>query len=318
MQARNYFAVLLSALLLGGAAFAQDAGQARPMTMKDMTDYLAANPPKLISPAAEASVPLRSAGTADSEVWINMFGHRVVRNVTQAAVYPVRPAAGKANGTAVIIAPGGAFLSLAFDTEGMMVANYLAEHGVTSFVLKYRLDATPKDNGQFLGVVGKRMGNISPRRTRIDPTESRAIALAQEDGLEAIRWVRAHAGEYGINPERIGIMGFSAGGMTAMNVATAYDAGSRPDFVGVIYGAAPERPVPKDAPPVFIAVAADDGILAHASVPIFEDWRAAGKSAELHVYAAGEHGFGMRRVGTSADNWSEHFVQWLKGTSLVQ
>jgi acetyl esterase/lipase len=75
--------------------------------------------------------------------------------------------------------------------------------------------------------------------------------------------------------------------------------------------------VPKDAPPVFVALAADDGIMAYAGVPIFESWRAAGRSAELHVYAAGEHGFGMRKVGTSADNWNEHFVQWLQGVKLA-
>lgn len=317
MQARSTIAVLAGALLAAAPALAQDAGQARPMTMQDMTAYLAANPPKPVAPAAEASIPLRGGGAADSEVWVDMFGHRVVRNVTQAALYPVRPAAGKANGSAVVIAPGGAFLSLAFDTEGMMVANYLAEQGVTSFVLKYRVDPTPKDNAQFLKVVGTRMRNGNPRRTHIDPAESKAILLAQEDGLAAVRWVRAHAGEYGVDPARIGIMGFSAGGMTAMNVATAYDAGSRPDFVGVIYGASPNRPVPKDAPPVFVAVAADDGVLAHASVPIFEQWRAAGKSAELHVYAAGEHGFSMRKVGTSADNWGEHYVQWMKGRRLI-
>ncbi|WP_020654718.1 alpha/beta hydrolase [Massilia niastensis] len=317
MQARSTIAVFAGALMIGGSAFAQDAGQARPMTMQDMTAYLAANPPKPISPAPETSIRLRDGGSADSEVWVNMFGHRVVRNVTQAALYPVRPAAGKANGAAVVIAPGGAFLSLAFDTEGMLVAKYLAAQGVTSFVLTYRLDPTPGDNAEFLKVVGARMRKGNPRRTHIDPTESKAILLAQEDGLAAIRWVRAHAGDYGIDPARIGIMGFSAGGMTAMNVATAYDAASRPDFVGVIYGASPARAVPKDAPPVFVAVAADDGVLAHASVPIFEDWRAAGKSAELHVYAAGEHGFSMRKVGTSADHWGEHFVQWMKARRLM-
>jgi acetyl esterase/lipase len=102
-----------------------------------------------------------------------------------------------------------------------------------------------------------------------------------------------------------------------MNVATAYDPASRPDFIGVIYGSAPKRAVPGDAPPVFLAVAADDGLRGQASIPIFEDWRAAGKSAELHVYAAGDHGFGMRRTGTTSDHWIEHFVQWMQASKLV-
>jgi acetyl esterase/lipase len=310
---KNLIAVLLAGLALASAAGAQE----QPRTMQEMTAFLAAHPPTPVSPATESSVPIAAGGSPSTEDWVNMFGHRVVRNVTQPALYPVRPAAGKANGTAVIIAPGGAFLSLAFDTEGMMVAQYLAERGITSFVLKYRLDQTPKESGAFLKVVGERMRGWNPRRTHVDPAESKDIPLAQEDGLTAVRWVRAHAAEYGVDPAKVGIIGFSAGAVTAMNVATAYDASSRPAFVGAIYGAAPERPVPKDAPPVFVALAADDGIMAYAGVPIFEAWRAAGRSAELHVYAAGEHGFGMRKVGTSADNWNEHFVQWLRSVRLA-
>ncbi|GGX77185.1 alpha/beta hydrolase fold domain-containing protein [Massilia dura] len=306
-----------AALLLAHAAFAQAQKPAEPAARMDMAAFFAANPPKPAAAATESSIPLLPEGSADSETWETMFGHRTVRNVTRPALYPVRPAAGKANGTALVIAPGGAFLSLSFDTEGMMLAKYLAERGVTCFVLKYRLDPTPKDVGGFMRTVGERMGSAKPRMARGDLIDSKAQPLAQQDGLAAIGWVRGHAGEYGIDPRRIGILGFSAGGMTAMNVATAYDAATRPDFVGVIYGAAPERPVPKDAPPIFIALAADDGLLGHASVPIFEDWRAAGKSAELHVYAAGEHGFGMRGTGTSADHWNEHFVQWLKAARLM-
>jgi acetyl esterase/lipase len=311
------FGAIVATLLLARTGFAQPPGPAEPAGKMDVAAFFAANPPRPAAAATEPSIPLLTEGAADSETWETMFGHRTVRNVTRPAIYPVRPAPGKANGTALVIAPGGAFLSLSFDTEGMMLASYLAERGVTCFVLKYRLDPTPKDVGGFMRTVGERMGSAKPRMTRGDLIDSKAQPLAQQDGLAAIRWIRSHAGEYGIDPQRIGIIGFSAGGMTAMNVATAYDAATRPDFVGVIYGAAPARPVPKDAPPVFIALAADDGLLGHASVPIFEDWRAAGKSAELHVYAAGEHGFGMRGVGTSADHWNEHFVQWLKASHLI-
>jgi acetyl esterase/lipase len=307
----------LAALLLAHAAGALAAEPAAPEPKKDMAAFFAANPPKPASPATEASIALLPGGSPAGETWETSFGHRTVRNVTQPALYPVRPAAGKANGTALVIAPGGAFLALAFDTEGMMLANYLAQQGVTCFVLKYRLDPTPVDPAGFMRTVGERMRKAKPRMTRGDLVDSRAQPLAEQDGLAAIAWVRSHAGDYGIDPRRIGIIGFSAGGMTAMNVATAYKPESRPDFVGVVYGAAPQRPVPKDAPPIFIAMAADDGLLGHASIPIFEDWRAAGKPAELHVYAAGEHGFGMRTVGTSADNWSAHFLQWLKASRLV-
>jgi acetyl esterase/lipase len=306
----------LAALLLAHGAIAH-AAEPAPPAKKDMAAFFAANPPKPASPATEPSIPLLADGAPGSETWETMFGHRMVRNVTQPAIYPVQPAPGKANGTALVIAPGGAFLSLSFDTEGMMLAKFLAQQGVTCFVLKYRLDPTPTETAAFMRTVGERMGKANPRATRNVLADSAAQPLAEQDGLAAIAWVRKHADDYGIDRQRIGFIGFSAGGRTAMNVATAYTAASRPDFVGVIYGAAPERPVPKDAPPLFIAMAADDGLLGHASIPIVEDWRAAGKPAELHVYAAGEHGFGMRTMGTSADNWSTHFVQWMKASRLM-
>lgn len=310
---------LLGAILLAAPAQAETPGPAPegPKGMAEFQKLMAANPPKRTTPAVEPSIPLSTTGAANSENWEIVFGERTVRNVTQPALYPVKPSAGKANGTAVIIAPGGAFLGLAFDAEGMMVANYLAQRGVTSFVLKYRLDPTPEDPAAFGQVMAQRMGSAKKRMTRGDLIHSKAEALAQADGLAAIAWVRAHAAQYGVKPDHIGMIGFSAGGMTTMNVATAYDAATRPDFIGVIYGAAPKRPVPKDAPPAFIALAADDGLLGHASVPIFEDWRAAGKSVELHIYAAGEHGFGMRKTGTSSENWIGHFAQWLQAMHLT-
>lgn len=276
-----------------------------------------ANPPKPVAPPSIEPIVLNPTGSPASEQWESFLGGTTVRNVTQPALYPVLPAKGKANGTALVIAPGGAFMSLAFDSEGLLVARRLAEQGVTCFVLKYRLDPTPVQPMAFLGAIGARFKSARPKHTRGNPIDSAAPPLAEQDGLAAIRYLRANAERYGIDKSKIGMIGFSAGGMTTMNVATAYDGASRPDFIGVIYGAAPDRPVPKDAPPAFIALAADDGLLGHASVPIFEAWREAGKSAELHIYAAGEHGFGMRPMGTTSDNWIVHFTQWMQGMKLL-
>ena len=303
-------------LLLTASAHAQDA---TPKSgLDDFMRMAQTNPPRPAAAPAIKPIPLSAAGSRQTDTWETMFGQTTLRNVTQPALYPVLPPAGKANGTALVIAPGGAFLSLAFDSEGLLVARYLAEQGVTCFVLAYRLEPTPADPGAFLGTVAKRFGGAAAaQRTRADLAESPAVLQAQEDGLAAIRYLRTHAASLHIDPARIGMIGFSAGGITAMNVATAYDAANRPDFIASIYGAAPARPVPPDAPPAFVALAADDGLMGRAGVPIFEEWRAAGKSVELHVYAAGDHGFGMRKTGTSADNWIAHFAQWMRASKLL-
>jgi acetyl esterase/lipase len=299
------------------APFSAGAQQPPADPMAGLAALLMEHPPTPIKAPALKSISLGSTGSPDSDQWEQFEGMRTVRNVTQAALYPVLPPAGKANGTAVIIAPGGGFMSLSMDSEGWLVADYLAARGITCFVLKYRLDKTPAEPRAFVKHLIGVMGKAKPRMVRGDLIDTPTALLAQEDGLNAVSWVRAHAAEYGINPQRIGFTGFSAGGMTTMNVVTHYQPRSRPDFIGVIYGAGAELPVPADAPPAFIALAADDQLLGHASVPIFEDWRAAGKPVELHVYARGGHGFGMRPNTGGAENWIADYYAWMKSSGLA-
>lgn len=296
--------LLAAAGLLAAPAHAQDPGFAQFLAM------FKANPPVVTTAPDITAIPLGTMGSPASNLWETMEGMRTERNVTQPALYPVLPAAGTANGTAVIIAPGGAFLTLSFDSEGYQVAQYLAARGITCFVLTYRVDATPPDIDGLAGAIGQRIGSAPARMTH-GQVSSPSQDLAQADGLAAVAYVRGHAKDYGIDAAKIGFMGFSAGGMTTMNVATSYNATTRPDFVGVIYGAMPERAVPADAPPAFIAVAADDPLLGYASVPMFDAWREAGKDVELHIYAHGGHGFGMRKVGTSAEHWIDDYYNWL-------
>ena len=133
------------------------------------------------------------------------------------------------------------------------------------------------------------------------------------DGLQSVKLVRQRATEWRIAPDRIGIMGFSAGGSVTTGVALEYDADSRPDFAAPIYSAPREDiSVPADAPPLFIAVAHDDAFAASASVPLYSAWSAAGRSAELHIYSKGGHGFGMHTQGLPADHWIDHFGDWLQ------
>jgi len=268
-----------------------------------------------VAPALDESGEIALNGTLDhaGEVWNQFALSRVVRNVTRPTLRPFLPKPGEGTGAAVIIAPGGGFMMLSMDSEGYDVARWLAAHGVTAFVLKYRLETTPVDADAFQKKMFEMIG--APRdATQTLPGEPRAV----EDGLAAMRYVRSHAAQWKLDPARVGFMGFSAGGMTTSGVATRYDADARPGFVGIIYGGMKaDAVVPADAPPAFIAVAADDPLLADASHPIFKAWKAAGRSAELHIYQRGGHGFGMNPTHGSADHWIDEFYWWLQSTGVL-
>jgi len=226
-------------------------------------------------------------------------------------VFPADPA--NASGIAVVICPGGAFFMLSMNSEGSDVARWLNTKGVTGFVLKYRLvEAKTDDPARELMTRGK-----------LDPIVAPIIPLAMADGLAAIKHVRQHAKDYGVNPQRIGIMGFSAGGTVASSVAFNYTAESRPDFVAPIYLAyswtIKANGVPADAPPMFILAATDDPLkLASHSVDLYRDWTAAQKPAELHLFAKGGHGFGMKKQDLPTDHWIERFADWLDMQGLLK
>lgn len=136
---------------------------------------------------------------------------------------------------------------------------------------------------------------------------------ARGDGLEAVRYVRENAKRWALSPHRIGIMGFSAGAVTTVGVALQADKASRPDLIASIYGLLPDaNPVTAEAPPAFLAVAADDLLVSRSTLEIYLAWRHAGVPAELHIFEAGHHGFGIIQQGTSSDQWPALFDCWLK------
>ena len=143
-----------------------------------------------------------------------------------------------------------------------------------------------------------------------------------QDAQRAIRTVRARAAEWKIDPNRIGIMGFSAGGTVTASLAFNYDTASKPNFVAPIYLAydfLAKQSVPSDAPPMFIVAATDDQLgLAPQSVAIYQDWTAAKKPAELHLYQKGGHGFGMRPQNLPTDHWIDRFAEWLELQGLLK
>lgn len=238
----------------------------------------------------------------------NLFQTKVIYNVSTPTLTAFLPDPAIASGTAVVICPGGGFHTLSIEREGFDVARWLAERGVAAFVLKYRLVRSKTDDP-----VGELLAKLQGDRKKFDEENLPTVKMAIADGKAAITYLRAHAAEFGIS--RVGIMGFSAGGSLTAGVAYSYTPDCRPDFVAPIYGynrAFEKMPVPADAPPMFLAVATDDPLgFAPLNTQLYNDWIAAGISAELHVYAKGGHGFGMRKQNLPTDRWIERFGEWL-------
>jgi acetyl esterase/lipase len=228
------------------------------------------------------------------------------KNIHNPSLTVFLPPPGKANGAAVIVAAGGGHRELVFNPEGVEPAQYLASLGITAFALKYRLFREPGS------------------RYTLDHTA--------EDIRRAMRTVRARAGEWNVDPERIGVMGWSAGGEVAALVAyppgggdaAAKDpierASARPDFEILIYPGPlgiPEK-VPAEAPPLFLLGAADDEYVADVLFDLTRKYHAAGASIESHIYAQGKHAFnmGQRSRYVSIRHWPQRLAEWLEDRGL--
>jgi acetyl esterase/lipase len=287
-----------------------------------------------LAPAAHAQdrvIPIWPGVAPGSENWTQKEaeyrtpqGQRWVRNVVKPSITVFLPSKAKATGTAIIVCPGGGFRFLSWESEGTEVARWLVDHGVAALVLKYRLVDTGATDAQFQNALQALFSSISrPRDEKGASTADLGAAnvpeLAAEDGRQAIRVVRRHAAEWGIAPDRIGILGFSAGAMVTDEVALRHDTGSRPNFAVRIYGPVfGEVPVPADAPPLFILCADNDPLAASSSARLYLAWKAAGKPAELHIYAKGGHGFGMNKQGLPVDHWIDGFGDWLQAQGLMK
>lgn len=216
----------------------------------------------------------------------------------------------KATGQAVIVCPGGGFHFLSMKNEGFDVAKWLNEKGITAFVLKYRTEHCLTENPmvEFM--------QKGPNTDKFNKDMEPVVAMAIEDGKAAVAYVREHAGDFGIQPDQIGIMGFSAGGTVTTGVSFMYGEQSRPDFAVPIYpyvGSFGNPAVPENAPAIFIAVASDDtfGFQTHGT-RLYNQWSEAGKSAELHIFRKGGHGFGMQKQNLPTDQWIDRFYEWLE------
>jgi acetyl esterase/lipase len=238
-----------------------------------------------------------------------------ITNVSKPTLTVYRAAPGTANGLGIVVAPGGGYNNLAWDHEGAQVAQWLNSIGVSAFVLKYRV----------------------PRR----PGQPRDEAPPQPlmDAQRAISLVRSKASEYGVDPDRIGMLGFSAGGHLTAAVSTNFDrraydpmdevdkVSCRPDFAVVVYPGGvikrgttelkPEIRVSDKTPQTFLIMANDDRVGPENSVAYYLALKKAGGPAELHIYASGGHGFGMRKVDHPCAEWPKRCEEWLRDRGLL-
>jgi acetyl esterase/lipase len=265
------------------------------------------------APAEPNAIPLNTGGVEGqtaSESWYKQWGDPFVRNVTQATLTPFLPAQGKANGTAVIVAPGGAFRILSMGNEGWEVAQALNEKGIAAFVLKYRLIPTAPewadfDKGDALRAPPATASTRSP------------VAMPLEDATAAFKLVRARAKEWNVDPNRIGMMGFSAGAGTTM-AATLQSKENKPAFIAPIYGSQASVEVPPDAPPMFVVLAADDPLFAKDDYGLITAWKKAGRPVEFHLYQNGGHGFGLGNPGKTSTGWFPQFILWLESNGMLK
>jgi acetyl esterase/lipase len=224
----------------------------------------------------------------------------VIMDVVTPTITAFLPDRAHATGTGVIIAPGGAFVALVISREGNDVARWLQQRGIAAFVLKYR--------------VVEKTGEGIPE---MDMDTAARYGIA--DGVQALKVVRQHAGEWGVDPGKIGFLGFSAGGMVASAALLQDSAALRPAFVGLIYGApfGAMPSIPAQLPPIFMAWAQDDPVALDFITRFAAALHSAGIQPEEHVYASGGHGFGMEQQGKDSDRWSEDLFRWLGARKLV-
>jgi acetyl esterase/lipase len=252
--------------------------------------------------------PGGEGNTAPEIVRLNPDGEHIISNIQEPTLLPYLPAADVATGAAVVVAPGGGHRELWMDHEGYAIGEWLSSHGVAAFVLKYRL--AREDNSKYT-VEGTELGDMQ----------------------RAIRTVRSRSKEWGIDPARIGVMGFSAGGELAALASTHYDAGlpssedpverwsSKPDFQALLYPAIPHDPrLTAQTPRAFLACGGDDRPDISQGLP--ELYLALSRlhvSTELHIYAGVGHGFGIRKANPApVSGWTELFLEWLNAQGLLK
>ncbi len=266
------------------------------------------------APKEPRAIPLGTGGVADQpakESWFRQWGDPMARNISTATLTPFLADPKKANGTTVIVAPGGGFMWLSMGNEGWEVAEALAARGINAFVLKYRLQPTADTLEAFEGQMNQRMADAgkpptdktAPRRPRGDHTNQ------LQDAEAAYALITSRAKEWNVNVNKIGMMGFSAGARLTM-ATTLESKKVKLAFISPIYGGMDAVEVPKNAPPMFVALAVDD-FLFHGETALIKSWYDAKIPVELHLYQNGGHGFGLGNPDRTSNKWFDAYMHWL-------
>ena len=235
------------------------------------------------------------------------------------------PDAAKSNGAAIVVAPGGALQALSLDAEGTRVAEWLNSKGIAAFVLKYRLRQQPGQNNEG----GPSPGGGTPRQELTivkgnanpapgDAVLDEVLRMGVADAQQALRLVRQNAGKWRIDPKRVGLMGFSAGGGVSVGTVVANAPGASADFLISVYGPSlQDVNVPENAPPLFVAVGSNHFNVTNGCLALFAEWKKAGKPAEIHVYDQVNAGFAMSKRGVPVDTWPDRLLDWMQLHKLL-
>ncbi|MDQ2679572.1 MAG: alpha/beta hydrolase [Candidatus Eremiobacteraeota bacterium] len=254
-----------------------------------------------------ATIPLWPGAAPGTEGWTqeeitvtNTPIGTVILNVVNPTLTAYLPEPSKATGTGIIIAPGGYCVALAMDVEGRELARSLQAHGIAAFILKYRI------------IEKKQQGPP----TNIDMDEACKYGMA--DGIRAVAVVRAHASQWHVLANKVGFIGFSAGGMIASAALLQPDASRRPNFAAFVYGPpfGVMPAIPQKLPPIFMAWAQNDNIAGDAVAKFYDALRSSGNRPEAHIFTSGGHGFGTKKQGTTSDYWVNEFYCWIRAAGF--
>ena len=266
------------------------------------------------APKEPRGIPLSTGGVADQpakESWFRQWGDPMARNISTATLTPFLADPKKANGTTVIVAPGGGFMWLSMGNEGWEVAEALAARGINAFVLKYRLQPTADSLAAFEEQMNQRMADAGkPSTDKSAPKRPRGDLTNQlQDAEAAYALITSRAKEWNVNVNKIGMMGFSAGAGLTMAV-TLQSKKVKLAFISPIYGGMNAVEVPKTAPPMFVAIAVDD-FLFHGETGLIKAWYDAKIPVEFHLYQNGGHGFGLGNPDRTSNKWFDAYMHWL-------